>query len=207
MEIRNNDILSYVNTESNVPKKNSLWGSMTVMLMVCIPSAIFGVYANITKVTLLSMVVVFSIWIFYLLVNTENKKNQYILFLGIFSGFISLSYMLAAYKVASSAMNVSSFYIIITLIVYLLTNIVSILNVTRLIKKGYYNVQRKTENPMGIIFAMSILGLGAGRAMVGNVNQDVAVTILVTCLIFMGFLHSIGTHNILKYYLAKKVHG
>ncbi|MHB1395123.1 MAG: hypothetical protein ACYCYE_19145 [Clostridia bacterium] len=207
MEFKRENIIGYVNSETSVPRKNALWGSLTVMLMVCIPSALFGVYANITRIVLIPIIGIFCIWIFYLLVNIESKKNQYTLFLGNFSVFISLSYILAAYKVAASAVDVPMVYIFVTLIAYVLTNVVSIINIIRLLNRGYYNLPHKAENPMGIIFAMSILGLGIGRVMVGKVSQDIAVTILVTCLMFMGFLHAIGTHNLLKYYFAKKYIG
>ncbi|WP_291300777.1 hypothetical protein [Desulfosporosinus sp. BICA1-9] len=101
-------------------------------------------------------------------------------------------------------MKVPSYYISLTMTAYLMINIVSILNTLRLIKRGYFKVKRKMENPMGIIFAAGILGLGIGRLLIGKVSQDLVVALLVIGLMFFGFLFSIGTHNILKYYYAKK---
>ena len=123
----------------------------------------------------------------------------------IFSIFVSTSFLIAAYKLAIVEMNVPVNYVILTIIVYIATNVGGILNTLRLVKKGYFRTQRKMENPMGIIFAMGLLGLGVGRLLLGKINQDTAVTILIIGLIFLGFLFSIGSHNILKYFLANRL--
>ncbi len=54
------------------------------------------------------------------------------------------------------------------------------------------------ENPLGIILAAGLLGLAIGRLFMGKISQDIVVIILVIGFTFLGFLFSIGTHNILK---------
>lgn len=197
-------IESYINMESNVQKKKGLLSFWWIMIIVCIPSAIFGEYADITKYIVLPLVVIMSLWIIYLLINTDSKKIQYILFLGIFSVFISISFLIAAYKIAVTETSVSFIYVFILILAYILSNIMGIVNTLRLIERGYFLTQRKMENPMGIIFAAGLLGLGIGRTLLGNTSQDIVVTVLVVGLIFLGFLFSMGSHNLLKYYLAKR---
>ena len=153
------------------------------------------------------MVIIFSAWAIYLLIDTNNKKTEFILFLGMFSFFISISFMVAAYKFASST-DILVHWVDVAVIIalFIFINVLNILNVLRLIKKGYYQQKDKTENPMGLIFAMSILGLGIGKTMVGRLNQDVVVSILVSLMLFMSFLYSIGIHNLLKCYYIRAKH-
>jgi len=198
------NIESYVNTESSIPKRNGLLSFWWLMLIVSIPSAVFGVYADITKIAILPLVAILSFWIIYLLVNADSKKMNYILFLGVFSIFISISFLIAAYKIAVIEINVSGNYVLLIIFVYFLSIILGILNTFRLIRKGYYKKQRKIENPIGMIFASGLFGLGIGRLLLAKISQDIVVAVLVIGLIFLGFLFSMGTHNLLKYYLAKK---
>ena len=58
---------------------------------------------------------------------------------------------------------------------------------------------------MGLIFAMSILGLILGRTMIGRLNQEAVVNILSWLLMFLSFIYSIGIHNLLKYYYIKRL--
>lgn len=203
--IKEEDIQSYINYESNVPKRKGLWSFLWTMLIVCVPTAIFGTNSDITKVVLLPLVIILSFWIIYLLIKTETKKIQFVFFLGVYSVFISISFLIAAYKIAVTEMRVSMVYVLIIIMIYITTNMLGILNTLRLIKKGYFTGQRKTENSMGVIFAASFLGLGIGKMLIGKINQDTVVAILVILLIFLGFLFSTGSHNFIKYYFAKKL--
>ncbi|MHB1484137.1 MAG: hypothetical protein ACYCYI_05690 [Saccharofermentanales bacterium] len=203
MDIENN-IESYINMETNIPKKKGLLSLWWIMLIVCIPSALFGAYSNISKPIMLPLIIIMSFWIIYLLINTESKKMQYILFLGIYSIFISISFLTASYKIAATKINVSVGYILIILFVYILTIFLSIFNTLRLIRKGYFQKQKKMDNPMGIIIASELFGLGVGRVLLNKINQDTVVAILAMVLILLGFLYLSGVHNILKFYFIRK---
>ncbi|MCX7745460.1 MAG: hypothetical protein N2645_01020 [Clostridia bacterium] len=198
------NIQGYINFESNIPKKTGLLSFLWIMFIVCIPSAVFGVYSNITKIVMLPLVIIMSLWIIYLLIKTDTKKIQFIFFLGVFSVFISLSFLVAAYKIAATETRVSLTCVILTIVTYVIANFICVFNTLRLIKNGHFKEKRKVENPMGIIFAAGLLGLSLGRVLLGKTSQDTVVAILVIGLIFLGFLFSIGTHNFIKFYFAKK---
>ncbi len=195
-------LLSYVNYEPRVTPKKTLVSCLTMLLLVSVPSSWFGVYSDITKVLILPSVLL-GIWILYLLIQRENTRKGYSLFLGTYSFFISTSFLVAAYKIVSTIMEVPVLYVTTILSTYILVNVLNVINVKRLIKKGYYLEQGRTENPLGIIFAMAILGLGIGKALIGNVSQDGVVFILAGCMLFFSFLYTIGTHNLLKFYYLK----
>jgi hypothetical protein len=201
--IEKENVENYIKVESNIPMRKGLLSFLWIMLIVCVPSAIFGVYADVTKLIMLPLVLIISLWLIYLLIDTDNKKMQLTLFLGILSVFISVSFLIAAYKVASTEIKVPPSYVLLAITFYLIANIVSVLNTIRLIKNGYYNVQRKIENPMGIIFAAGVLGLGIGGVLIKKMDQVSVVAILVVGLIFLSFLFCIGIHNLLKYHFLK----
>lgn len=203
MIIEQEKIKSYIEYESNVPKTKTLRASLIMMLMVCIPSALFGAHSDITSFTLIPLVIIFGIWAIYLLIDTNNKKVKFVLFLGTFSFFIAVTFLVAAYKFASTTSKVQSLYVILVFVLFIVVNVLNILNVLRLISKGYYQQKGKAENPMGLILAMAILGLSIGKTMVGRANQDVVVAILISIMLFMSFLYSIGMHNLLKYYYIR----
>lgn len=202
--IEKENVQGYIDFEPNVPKKNGLLGFGWIMLIVCIPSALFGVYAEITKIIMLPLVIIMSLWIIYLLIKTDTKRLQYILFLGVASVFISVSFLIAAYKIASTVMRVSTAYILLIVLAFIIANVLGIFNTIRLIKKGHFKVKKNNGNPVVMIFAVGLLGLGSGKILIGKISQDTAVAILVIGLMFLGFLISIGTHNFLKYYYARK---
>lgn len=203
--IEKENIQGYVNFESNIPKKNGLLSFLWIMFIVCVPSAAYGAYSDITKIVMLPLVIIMSLWIVYLLIKTDTKIIQFIFFLGVFSVFISVSFLIAAYKIAATEMRVPEAYVLLTIVAYVIANFIGILNTLRLIRNGHFKVKRKIENPMGIIFAAGLLGLGIGRVLLGKISKDTVVAILVIGLMFLGFLFSIGTHNFLKYYYAKKI--
>lgn len=202
VDLEKEKVIKYIMYESSISVKRTLLSSFIMILIVSLPSAIFGVYANITKIIFLPLIIVFCIWIVYLLKNTKGKRKQYILFLGLVSFFISISFMILAFNFASTIMTVKLIYIIGVAFFYILANTFYILNVLRLIKKDYYQKQGKTESPYSIIFPMAILGLGIGKSLY-SVSQEKIVLIIVACMLFMAFLFSIGIHNLLRYYYIK----
>jgi len=175
-----------------------------VMLVVCIPSAIFGVYSNITRIVMLPLVIIMSLWIVYLLLKTDTKKSQFVFFLGVFSVFISVSFLVAAYKIVATEIRISGIHILLIILAYVIVNILSIFNTLRLIKKRRFKVKGKNENLIGMIFASGLLGLSIGKVLMRKINQNTSVAILVIGLVFIGFLFSTGTNNFIKYYYIKK---
>lgn len=203
MKVNKENVMEYVNYESSVPTEKTLQSSLIVFLMVGIPSCLFGAYSNITRITLLPWVIIFTLWALYLMVKKIYSKKQFILFLGAASLFISFLFMIAAYKYALIAYSVTIFQIFIVIILFVITNVINILNVLRLINKGYYKKKGKNENPLALFIAMSVLGLSMGRLLYIT-SQEVVITILVSLLLFLSFLFTTGAHNFLKYYFIRR---
>jgi len=203
MNVDHEKVMNYINYETGVPMKKTLQSSLIMFCMVGIPSSLFGAYSNITRLVLLPLVIVLSFWALYLMVNTESKKDQFILFLGAFSLLTSLLFMIAAYKYALTIYKVTLFNILLIIALYIITNILNIFNVERLIKKGYYKKKGKNENLLALFIAMSVFGLSMGR-MLNNASHEIVITILVSLLLFLAFLFTTGTHNFLKYYYIKR---
>jgi hypothetical protein len=198
-------IKSYVNYEADIPKNQILKAYITLMLVVSVPSALFGAYSKFTTIILIPLVIVLIAWDIYLLTDVNCKKESLILYQGIFSLFISISFMIAGYKFASTIMVVQWFQGTIIVNLFIIFNILNIYNILRTIKKNSYSQMKKKGRSSGLILAMCVLGLFLGKTMIGKLNQDTVVVILVSIMIFMSFLLSLGTHNILKYYYIRKV--
>lgn len=202
--IKIDNIQQYIGFETDYPKRSGLLGLLWIMLIVCIPVAFLGVYSIITKIVILPLMLAMIIWIVYLLDKTETKSVQYILFLGIFSVFMSVSFLVAAYKIASLTAEISVTYLVLIMAAYIFANLINIFITYRLIKKGYYNVKRKIKNPIGVIFAASIIGLATGKLFLNSgISQHLSARVMIICLVFLGLCFSFGTHNFLKYYFVK----
>ncbi|MDQ2088150.1 hypothetical protein RBH29_17125 [Herbivorax sp. ANBcel31] len=197
------NIKSYVKFDSNIPKKKGLLSFIWLILIICIPTGIFGAYASITKNIILPLLTIIVLWAIYLLINTE-QKNQFILFLGVSSIFISISLLIATYKIVTIETEILLSHILIIMIIYVLLNITNTLNTLRLIKNGYFNVRKKSKNHLSIIFGAGLFGLVVGRILFTDLTQDTAVVVIAIIFIFLAFLFSTGTHNLLKYFFIKK---
>ncbi len=124
--------------------------------------------------------------------------------MGLSSFFISISFMLGAYKIASLIWNISLLYIAITILLFLVNILLNFFNVIRLIKKDAYKQRDKGFNPLSLFMATSLLGIFWGKSFIGA-KQDMIISIMVSLLIFMAFLYSVGILNLLKYYFMKSV--
>lgn len=203
--ITNEMLYGFLKLESINLKKRELLSFLWIMLILCVPTAIFGKYSNITKLIMLPIVALMSFWIVYFLISKEIKKTQAILFLASISTFLSISMLAAAYKITSSEMKVSAYIVLLILLLYILTVIMVNLNILRLIKKGHFLVENNNKST-GIIITASFMGLGIGRLFRGqNMSQDTVVLVLSFLLLILGFLFSMGTHNFMKYYFLKKI--
>lgn len=203
IEIKN--LQGYINIESAIPQKKGLLSFLYLMLIICVPTSIFGIYSNVTKIIMLPITVVMILWVLYLLIKKQKSKSQFILFQAIFSTFISLSLLIAAYKIASSELQVPIKLVVLIFLIYIIIILSGMLYTLRLIENGYFVVERKSENPMGVIVTSGFLGLGLGRILMFKTSEDTAVLVLILGIIFLGFLFSIGTHNYIKYYFIKKL--
>ena len=123
--------------------------------------------------------------------------------MGAFSIFLSILLLLSAYKVASTEIEVSKKSIIILIVAYIVNNILYVLNIIRLIKKGYFISEKKYGKQIGVALAASAFGLFIGKRMFNNMSQDKVMLMLVAMLIFLGFFFSWGTTLLLKYYYIK----
>ena len=56
---------------------------------------------------------------------------------------------------------------------------------------------------MALIVPMSMLGLFMGKIL-HNATQDFALIVLVSLLLFLSLISTLGAHNFLKYYYIKK---
>ena len=204
MKINQENVKEYINYESGVPTYKLLQSSLIMCCIIGIPSSLFGKYSNITKIILLPCIVIFCLWTIYQLIYKNINREHFILYLGVTSFFTSFLFMIAAYKFALMAYNVTIEHVLFIIIIFVIINSINILNVLRLIKKGYYKKKGRNENPSALFIAVSVCGLSMGKLFI-NTKQENVIAILVSLLLFMAILFTTGTHNFLKYYYIKKL--
>lgn len=205
MEIKRDDIKYFIHRELVYPEKEIVRSSLIVMLIVCIPTAIFGAYSNITKIFMLPIILLFSIWA-VLLLRKAIDRSMFDLFSGLLTFFLSVSLLIGAYKeFSSSGQDISLRMIFFTLSLYLMCIILNITIAIQLIKKGYYKQDRKRKINVPLCVGLStFVGISFGRTLLGSLDQKVdhlGTIILLIASFFLAF----GTSNILRYYLATKI--
>ena len=203
--IENEKIRAYIEFNSNSPKRTELLSFLWGMFIVSIPAGYFGIHAEITKIIILPPVIILTVWIVYLFIKNGGNKTQYVLFMGSYIAFFSMSLLLCAYKIASTVIEVSKEYVVILIVAYIANIIIYMLNLKRLIKKGYFITKKNDISQLGVSIVAGVFGLGIGKTMFNNIGQDKVVEILVILLIFMGFFFSYGVSHFLKYYYLKTI--
>ncbi|MTI47350.1 MAG: hypothetical protein FH761_05895 [Firmicutes bacterium] len=187
-----------------VPNWKVLFSGYFFFLIISIPSALFGKMNVVTKPIMVAWTVIMGVWTLYLFFNKDKIEN-YVLYLGVISIFISISSLVATYKIVSLIYEVEYYLVLLCGIIYLALIALNVWNTIRLIKNGYYSsTNQSTKNNYGLILATSVLGLGIGRAFLGNVGNEKAIIIIVSVLLFFAFIFLTGSHNILKYYYIHK---
>ncbi len=79
MNIENEFIINFINYNSNIPHSKTIQANLGMLLMTGIPSTIWGVQSNITKLFLAPILIV-TFWAIYLLINKNQKRTLCIIY-------------------------------------------------------------------------------------------------------------------------------
>lgn len=185
--------------------KQYLWGWLIMINLFGIPTSIYGVLNNYTKVFLLPVIII-DIWAIYLMIEVGKKQKAYILFVGVFCTIMSLLLMVASFKIIQP---VNGFpldeYMKMSVLTYIAILVLGGIYHKLALMRGYYfNKNAKSKKGVGIIIFFSALGLLVGRVIVRNVTEQIGTIIFAICVLILGYLLELGIHNIYKYYLIKK---
>lgn len=208
-EATKEDVQGYINYTSDINKGTKLFSIFILMISICIPTAFFGIYANITKIIILPIVFAMTVWLIYLSKSPRSFDMQYPLYMGIYSVFLSLTCLLAAYKSTSLVMRVPITYVIVIITAYVISCMASIFFILRLIKKGHFRGAGKEKNYIGLTVVAGVLGMSIAGASLKNISQNTEDLLMGIGLIIIAFAISVGTgnsgtHNFVKYYYTNK---
>ncbi|QIB70016.1 hypothetical protein Ami103574_12225 [Aminipila butyrica] len=207
MNIQKDDIQYFINQESYSPPKKMIRSFLLLILILGMPTAIFGAYSNITSAVMLPIIMGICIWGILLLKNPINQ-NKLNLFLGASALSISLSTLILAYKTYASNNNheVPLQIICFILGVYIICIAVYITIIFQWIKKGHYRQQKKYKNVKWITSGIMIIMIVSGREILGAIDRNILDKAMLLMLILVAFTCAYGgTSCFLKYYLAKKI--
>ncbi|MFV0515839.1 MAG: hypothetical protein ACK5MV_00375 [Aminipila sp.] len=206
MDIKKENIQYFINQESYYSPKTTIRKILPGLIIFCVPIAIFGAYSNITSVVMLPIIVVLCIGGIILLKNPINQ-NKFNLFMGVSGLFLSLSTLILDYKFFGGDNSEVSLKITgLILGLYIICIAVYIIITIILIRKGYYNKQKKYKNVDWIISTIMIIGIVSGKEILGIIDRNILDNVILLFFIFLALMFGCaGTLGFLKYYLAKKL--
>lgn len=188
-----------------VPKSKELLASYFFLMIISIPTVMFGIKNHYAKSMIGLCVVVLGLWTLYFVFKKENKVI-YILYLGVMSFFISLTTLIASMKMFTLLMDINIYFIAVVIFIYLGLLIFNFWNIIRLINNGYFlSNNRKAKANFGIYTGTALLGMGIARAFLKEIGNDRAIMIIISGLLFFSLVFLTGTHNFLKFYYIKKI--
>ncbi|GMA98841.1 hypothetical protein [Pelosinus sp. IPA-1] len=203
-DLNSEDVKAYADFEIiDLSKKIQIWSNFLFLLLITIPTIFFGEYSNITGIVIPLIIIISAVWVVYLSFEIEKKRESFILYMGCNALVASSSCMLASYMLLTTIIEVNTLAVVSVVALYIIGLLLNVLNVLRLIRKGYYSKNSK-KGSVALILPFSLLGLGIGKAMVGKVGNNGAVILLASCLMIFAFGGMMGTQNILKYALIQR---
>ncbi len=148
---------------------------------------------------------VFDLWAIYILLDTKTKQNQFILFSGLVSFFLSAMYIYAFYEIIYMILDIKSLvYIYIIIFLYIFILALNLLILHQLLNKG--NFKRKKQKGIFISLILICFNFGIMGEKLYNKFSDARSQLIVTAFIILlfGYCFLFTTHNTYKYYLIKK---
>lgn len=156
----------------------------------------------ITSVILANILI--SSRFFFLLTRESSTRNARFICDGVFYAYISVMLCVASYRVVALCAGDNLLLLISFLILLLINNVIHILIVYSHIKKNSYGNTFHNQKKILLPFAGGLLGMFAARLLLHNLTQDIAIMMIVICLLLLSFLFGIGSINLLKAILYKQ---
>lgn len=205
MKIKKNDIKYFIKLEEQVYTRESILSFLLLMLIVGIPTAVFGLYSNVTSLVMIPIMCVMCVWSFFLWRNPTNY-NQFNLYTGIIALFLSFSSLILAYRyLLSSGQQVSPKTLILVLGIYCICIFTNIMISIRFIHKGYYKQEKKYRQHSQVEHLIPIIGVVlvvSGRTVFARLDQNLLDYLIIIFLLISAFLLIFLIMNIFRYYLA-----
>ena len=146
-----------------------------------------------------------SLLFVYLLVAASLTRNARFLCDGVSYAYISVLLCIAAYRVIAFQIGGSGLLLIVLLGLWLISISLYTLLVFLNIKHGKYGNVPQKQNAVLLPFAGGLLGMGVVRLFLSDISQKTAIFLLSAILLLLSLLSSVGSVNLLKAILAKKI--
>ena len=178
---------------------------MIFMLVVGIPTALFGIYNTITMIIMLPVIIAMIIWYIML----KIKKTVPVLisskFISIAALIFSLSLMIGIYKILSLSTYLSSGYLFCGLLSNLIVAYLVALAILRAIRTGWYKgLDNKPVKPYTALVSSAVgIIIIVNRLWLRDLSQDIHNKIIMTASMLMAFIFiMISVSYYIIYYFA-----
>lgn len=209
LELKQEYIEDFINYPVGMAGKSILCRNILLFHFVTtIPTAIFGSASGVTKIILLPLWIILSLWGFSLYAGAgiDKKVISYYLYIGCSSVFFSMVLLLAAYKVYLMISTVSPAIIICMIVAHIVIAVLISKRILHNIKNGAYtmSVSSKPNNNMVLIIGIWAL-LVVARVFLGHFKneQEIYVSLLTFLLVFYSYILLYGINFIFRYYFMR----
>ena len=199
-----NEVLSFVNFQSQQLKCRQILTRISIMWLISIPCGILGVYSTFTTIFFSVFDILFTIFSIWLIILKKRGIYQNI-FIGLYLLYISIILVFASYKFLFIHGEGKIWVIFIQFFILFANIVLFQFVVKRNIKNGTYS----KENPENKnIFIISLGGAALGtifsRVFLRNTTQEVIELILSGTFYLVALFLSVGTVSLYKAYLQHK---
>lgn len=162
----------------------------------------FNIYLTII---IIPLIIFFNLWIVYFYIDIDKKQKQFILFMGLVTGFIGIILMIFSLKTFYTAVNnpiIRTAYTILSVVIFIVINIFTFIRANN---KLYCNKNYNIINVDKPVFVSS------GIMLIGSIALDIFSSYdgysLFGSYITMifGSIITLGTLNIYRYFYIKKL--
>lgn len=179
--------------------KQVIRSCLILMLIWGLPTAIFGMNSNLSKLSMILIIITLSTWSIVLLRNPIVNHNQFNLHISVLFQFLSILSLIIGFRELSHTTQMSQIEICMIMALYLLCIALSMFIIIKLIKKEHYRTPNKTKKYEGITTSIGVMGVLFGRKIFGNANQGTLSYVMGIFFIVVGFYLALGTTNFLRY--------
>lgn len=190
--------------------KDQIWAMILMFNIIGLPTVLVG-NPNIIIKAMLIPIIFINICHVVIRINVEKYQLIYTLLQGISCLMLSILCIMAGYRLfIIYHQEHELLYIFVTMTLYVLFLTIYFIYHRNALKEGRYSSKYKRNKSRTNIILSTIIVFSGGGLLIGKIlvgqfkdNQNLMTLILAISLVVLGYLISLGSNCIHKYYLMK----
>jgi hypothetical protein len=206
-------IKDYLYPEHPTIIKGNFWAMILMVNIIGLPTVLVENPSIIIKAMIIPIMLI-NICHVVIRLNVEKYQVLYTLFQGIYSLIFSILCIMAGYRFfILYYQEYGLLYIFLTITLQIIFLMICFTYHRNALKEGRYSskYKKKKKSKVNIFLTAIIVSAGGGGLVIGKIlvskfkdNQSLIVLGLAIILVLMGYIFSLGSNCIHKYYLMKQ---